>query len=92
MNKTISTKNYFHITTDLTFLPQPIIIFFNTISFQEAAKELVELGGGAQSLLQKAKLSFEDTKYQWCLQLCDALIEIKAEIKEAKVYKDTHCK
>ena len=52
---------------------------------QEAAKELVELGGGVKELLQKAKKSFEERKYQWCLQLCDALIEINSETKEAKV-------
>ena len=61
---------------------------FDILYVQDAAKELVELGGGSKTLLQKAKQSFEDTKYQWCLQLCDALIEVKAEIKEAKVYKE----
>ena len=45
------------------------------------------MGGGSKALLEKAKQSFEDKKYQWCLQLCDALIEIKADIKEAKNMK-----
>ena len=52
---------------------------------QENAQELVELGGGSKELLSKAKNSFEERKYQWCLQLCDALIEINSETKEAKV-------
>jgi hypothetical protein len=36
-------------------------------------------------MLQSAKLAFEGKKYQWALKLCDALIEIKTEEKEAKV-------
>ena len=53
--------------------------------YQEHAQELVELGGGSKALLQKAKKSYEERKYQWCLQLCDALIEINSQTKEAKV-------
>ena len=36
-------------------------------------------------MLQNAKLAFEGKKYRWALKLCDALIEINIEEKEAKV-------
>ena len=47
--------------------------------------ELVELGGGSVAILQKAKSTFENKRYQWSLELCDALIEINEESREAKV-------
>ena len=49
--------------------------------------DLVELGGGSLAILQKAKSSFENKRYQWSLELCDALIEINSETREAKVRK-----
>ena len=47
--------------------------------------ELVELGGGSVAILQKAHSTFENKRYQWSLELCDALIEINEESREAKV-------
>ena len=54
---------------------------------KEAAKELVYLGGGPKLLLEKATSAFDAKKFQWSLQLCDALIETNNLLKEAKSLK-----
>ena len=45
----------------------------------------MDLGGGPKLLLEKATSAFDAKKFQWSLELCDALIETNNVVKAAKV-------
>ena len=46
---------------------------------------LADLAGGADNLFDKLKEAYEKERFQWAVQLADALLEIKQFEKEAKV-------
>ena len=55
------------------------------LPYSEEAAMWADLAGGADKLFDKLKESYEKERYQWAIQLADALLEIKKFEKEAKV-------
>jgi len=53
---------------------------------EEAAK-MAELAGGAERLAAQAKKALADGEAQWCAQLCDHLIALNPDSKDAKSLK-----
>lgn len=54
----------------------------------EQAKALVDLAGGPEKMEEKMKEAFIDGKFQWALQLADALIDSGSAMLKAKVRKN----
>lgn len=54
---------------------------------REKAEKTTALMGGIQSVLDAAKKAFSTEEYQWCLELCDLLLDAGQEITEAKTLK-----
>ncbi len=55
------------------------------LSYNEESAMLADLAGGADKLFDKLKEAYEKERYQWAVQLSDALLELKEFEKEAKV-------
>ena len=51
----------------------------------EHAQSLVDLAGGPSQMEEKMKNAYFDGKFQWALQLADAMIDTQNSVKSAKV-------
>lgn len=57
------------------------------LSPKEHAHKTIKMMGGSENILKEIKEAFERKEYQWCLELCDLLIDGEKEIKEAYAQK-----
>ncbi len=51
----------------------------------EKSKNLVDLAGGIESLVEKMRLAYGEGKYQWTLELAEAVLDVKNGDKTAIV-------
>lgn len=54
---------------------------------EKHAAKMTALIGGRQAVLRAAAQAFEAKEYQWCLELCDLLLAVSDEDKEARRLK-----
>lgn len=57
------------------------------LSPKEHAHKAIKMMGGSENILKEINEAFKRKEYQWCLELCDLLIDGEEEIKEAYAQK-----